>query len=270
MAPELSVTPERKHKYASPPGGWRPFAAARAWARALGLGSRDAWYRHFKARGGYPDDLPADPARAYKGRGWAGWGDWLGTGAVAPQDRAYRPFAAARAWARALGLTSYAQWRRHYVQNGLPPDIPSKPDAAYAGRGWAGYGDWLGTGAVAPQDRTFRPFAAARAWARALGLRSSPEWCRYIREVGLPADIPTNPHAAYRDRGWAGYGDWLGVVNCWNRNSILSFLRALGPNLGRLSAKELLAVLRSNGIARIAEDPLCENRSRGCCGASRT
>ena len=26
-----------------------------------------------------PDDIPSDPGRVYKDKGWAGWADWLGT-----------------------------------------------------------------------------------------------------------------------------------------------------------------------------------------------
>ena len=46
-----------------------------------------------------PADIPATPWRAYRAAGWSGMGDWLGTGTVHTHDRAYRPFAEARAFA---------------------------------------------------------------------------------------------------------------------------------------------------------------------------
>ena len=76
-------------------------------------------------------------------------------------------------------------------------------------------GDWLGTGNPDPRGRSWRPFAAARAFARGLRLRSSTQWRLYCagrmkRKARLPADIPSHPDRVYRETGWAGFRDWLG------------------------------------------------------------
>lgn len=57
-----------------------------------------------------------------------------------------------------------------------------------------------------------RPFDEARAFVRTLGLRNQAEWYAYAKSADRPADIPTNPHAAYKDE-FQGYGDWLGTGN---------------------------------------------------------
>ena len=76
-------------------------------------------------------------------------GDWLGTGTVASHLRQYRPFEEARSFARSQGLRSGKEWRE-FIQSGrLPADIPANPNKTYKDAGWAGMGDWLGTGTVA-------------------------------------------------------------------------------------------------------------------------
>jgi predicted helicase len=146
---------------------YRRFLKARAFARSLGLKSGEEWKAfckgHLKQKGRLPADVPAAPNFAYADSGWAGMGDWLGTGRVANQLRKHRPFNKARLFAQSLGLASRAEWIAYCKGDlpkkaRLPPDIPANPVRAYAKQGWAGMGDWLGTGTLAPQQRSFRSF----------------------------------------------------------------------------------------------------------------
>ena len=134
-------------------------------------------------------------------------GDWLGTGAVATQDRRYRSFQAARAFVRSKGLTKLREWKTFCRSGEKPDDIPATPEGVYKAE-WRGMGDWLGTGAVAPKDRQFRSFQAARAFVRSKGVTSHAEWLRYCRSGEKPDDIPTTPEGVYKAE-WRGLGDWL-------------------------------------------------------------
>ena len=49
--------------------------------RPKALPGKKAWEAWSKS-GARPPDIPADPRYAYNGKGWAGYGDWLGTGTV--------------------------------------------------------------------------------------------------------------------------------------------------------------------------------------------
>ena len=80
-------------------------------------------------------------------------GDWLGTGTIAPRLREYRSFKEARAFVRRLGLKSQCEWRAYCKSGKKPDDIPANPNRTYAKAGWAGMGDWLGTGTVARRLR---------------------------------------------------------------------------------------------------------------------
>ena len=70
-------------------------------------------------------------------------GDRLGTGRRRGQG--WRNFKDARAYVRGLDLKSVAGWSDYCKSGKKPADIPSGPAQVYAGKGWAGYGDWLGT-----------------------------------------------------------------------------------------------------------------------------
>jgi len=66
-------------------------------------------------------------------------------------------------------------------------------------------------------SRHWRSFEQAREFARALGLRSGAEWRRFskgeLTHIGRrPEDIPGCPERIYRNEGWNGYQDWLGIV----------------------------------------------------------
>ena len=73
---------------------------------------------------------------------------------------------------RGLGLKSQAEWRDYCKSGKKPDDIPANPHQIYANDGWAGMGDWLGTGTVATHLRQYRSFKEARAFVRSLGLKS--------------------------------------------------------------------------------------------------
>jgi exonuclease I len=57
---------------------WRPFKEAREFVRALNLKGQKEWNEYCKS-GNKPDNIPANPNRTYKNKGYVNLGDWLGT-----------------------------------------------------------------------------------------------------------------------------------------------------------------------------------------------
>jgi hypothetical protein len=57
----------------------------------------------------------------------------------------------------------------------------------------------------------WRSFEEARTFARNLGLRSGKQWTDYCQSGKKPVDIPSSPEHIYADKGWSGWGDWLGT-----------------------------------------------------------
>ena len=137
------------------------------------------WHDYCKS-GKKPDDIPATPERTYAKAGWAGLGDWLGTGTIATRSRQYRSFREARAFVRSLHLKTTDEWFNYCKSGKKPSDIPFKPSKVYREAGWAGFGDWLGTGNIATFRRKYLPFEKARAFARGLGLKSQKRMVRLL------------------------------------------------------------------------------------------
>ena len=200
---------------------WRPFEEARAFVNGLQLTGQSEWREYCKGRlpskGMLPKDLPASPNQVYKDRGWFSWGDWLGTGTIAPRLIQYRTFLQAREFARSLDLKGVDEWFKfchgeYKDKGGLPPDIPTTPYNTYRNEGWISFGDWLGTGSIATFLRQYRPFHEARDYVRRLELKNAHQWNMYIKgqlpsKGSLPKDIPMNPRKVYEDEGWINLGE---------------------------------------------------------------
>jgi hypothetical protein len=196
---------------------YRSFEEARAFVHGLGLKTGAEWLA-YTVSGKKPHDIPSKPDSVYADQGWAGIGDWLGTGTISNSLREYRSFEEARAFVQSLGLKSEAEWRAYRKSGKKPTDIPANPNRTYANDGWAGVGDWLGTGAIAPRLREYRPFKEARAFVHSLKLKSNAEWRAYRKSGKKPTDIPAAPDSIYAEVGWFGWPDWLGYEHSGRRS----------------------------------------------------
>jgi hypothetical protein len=250
---------------------YRSFKTARAFVRKLKLKNRNQWLAYCEGKmshlGRLPADVPATPRQAYANQGWAGFGDWLGTGNVAFFLRKYRAFNRARSFAHKLKFTKQKEWfafcKGEMPKLGkLPSDIPANPHNTYADKGWSNWGDWLGTNSVATFLRQYRPFGAARKFVHGLKLKSRSEWSAFAKnkmpQLGfLPADIPASPHKTYADKGWKGFGDWVGTGRIANQSMIyrpFTDTKAFTRRLGLKSQKEWIAFCKG-GMFRLGKLP---------------
>lgn len=197
------------------------FGEARKFIQSLKLKSKEQWSSYCKS-GSKPVDIPANPPRTYA-KEWKGWGDWLGTGRIANQERTFLPFEKAREFAQSHHIKSSMQWRQYYTVGRIRKDIPSHPDRAYR-KHWKGWKDWLGTGEVATRGNNFNKevfgnrtkkwmkFEKARTFVNRLGLKTRFEWKLYCRSGKKPHNLPEYPSFIYSDK-WRGWSDWLGITN---------------------------------------------------------
>ena len=79
----------------------------------------------------------------------------------------FRPFPAARDYVRKIGLKSQTQWREYCKSGNKPKDIPLILKLPIRDN-WVSYGDWLGTGFVANQNRVYRKFDEAKNFVHSL------------------------------------------------------------------------------------------------------
>lgn len=121
----------------------------------------------------------------------------------------FLPFEEAREFVQTLGIVSQKDWQKYYQSGVKPQDVPTNPNRTYKDKGWKNFGDWLGTGTIAPRDKEFRSFKEARLFVHSLDLKKQKEWREYIKSGKKPHDIPSDPHDVYKDKGWIGIQDWL-------------------------------------------------------------
>jgi len=215
---------------------WRSFEEARMYVRALHLNNQRVWAA-FCASGQRPSDIPSNPDKVYPQ--FLGYGDFLGTDAVANRNRSFRPFEEARMYARGLALKSAKEWQQH-CQGEKPDDIPSAPDLVY--EEFVSWGNWLGTGTLATKTRQYRSFEEARAFVHTLHLNNVREWEAYVQSPRKPTDIPSSPRTVYPNE-FLGWGDWLGSINSWTKAALLSLLQTLRENIAFLQEQEVYAIL---------------------------
>ena len=109
------------------------FEDARKFVHTLKIKNQNEWANYCNS-GNRPENIPSNPIQIYKNKGWISFGDWVGTGTVAHKDRAYRSFAEARDFVRALNLKGIKEWQEYCKSGNKPDDIPFAP--------WHTYKEW--------------------------------------------------------------------------------------------------------------------------------
>ncbi len=98
---------------------------------------------------------------------------------------------------------------------------PHKPNEVYAGEGWNGWNDFLGT------SNKFKPlpYNDARKIVRAVGLKNSKEFFKWRKH--RPNGVPGSPWYIYEKTGeWKGWGDWLGTKERGFKKTYRTFVEA--------------------------------------------
>ena len=99
------------------------------------------------------------------------------------------------------------KWRRENPEKAREANRRSKKNQ------WKSWGDFLGTARIATQLRQYKPFRKARKFVRNLQLKSNSEWRAYCRSGKKPSDLPSNTPRVYKNKGWKGWGEFLGTRN---------------------------------------------------------
>jgi hypothetical protein len=194
------------------------FTDARTFAQSLNLKTVNEWIKYAKSSN-KPSNIPSDPSHNYKNKGWDGYGDFLGTGNVYKKD--FLSFEEARKFVQSLGLKGHHDWQKYCKSGNKHENIPIHPERGYK-KDWKNWGDWLGTGNVRKKD--FLSFEEARKFVLKLNFKNRVDWEKYCKSGNRPENIPSHPQLNYKNKGWLGYGDFLGTGNIANhKKEYISF-----------------------------------------------
>jgi hypothetical protein len=192
------------------------FDKARQDVWELGFEYKEEWDLYvkgkFPGRDPLPGNIPQDPDVVYKFLGWKGWRDWL----VHPDKRIeYTNFYKARDFVRSLRIADREDWRsalkRHSaLLTEYHMVLPERPHLEYCDKGWESWDDWLGT------QIKYHDFKTTRKFIHSLKLAGKNDWIKYCSGQ-LPVksrrteNIYAYPEIAFKDEGWNGWDDWLGI-----------------------------------------------------------
>ena len=180
---------------------WVPYNEASIYVRKLNLTSV-SWV-HYAKSDLRPSNIPANPNKIYKNKGWTNWSDFLGT-----NYHQFKEFYDARRFTHSLNLKTKADWYSYWGKNNRPQDIPASPNSTYAQKGWISWADWL--------RNEWIPFKEARKYALSLRLRSPYAWKKTMKELSkinkVPENIPSRPEVSYKNKGWISWEHWLGTT----------------------------------------------------------
>lgn len=174
-------------------------------------------YEWKKLKSNLPLFIPKDPQGYYtRCNTWNGWGDFLGTGNTHKGN--FLSYDESKKWIKENILTknikSETYWRK--IKNKLPSFIPKCPESHYFGIGWKNWGDFLGTDRISNGDKKYFDYEEAKECVQSYSLtkniKSSKQWYNYDKN-NLPSLIPKDPPSYFKNKGWKGWGDFLGTGN---------------------------------------------------------
>jgi len=145
-------------------------------------------------------NVPSHPERVFS-KQWKGWPNFLGVDRIANQNRKFKSYKDTRAFAISLNLKTQSAWKKYWRINKIPKDIPVAPDILYKKQGtWISWGDFLGTGTIAKQNKEYLPIKEAKLVYQKLfkeyNIKNLSDWQRFapkhkelLEKLNIPADV---------------------------------------------------------------------------------
>jgi hypothetical protein len=189
------------------------YQEAKEFVSKLGLKGQKEWQEYVKS-GNKPDNIPYNPYFFYKRKNeWIGWGDFLGTGNIAPINREYLPYEEAKEFVHKLNLKKTKEWQQYCKSGNKPNNIPNDPRSTYENKGWTSMGDFLGTNFIHAKFKKYLSYQETKEFVSKLGFENREQWKDYCKSGNKPDNIPSNLNHIYKNEGWISWGDFLNNKN---------------------------------------------------------
>ena len=149
----------------------------------------------------YKEDLklPSNPSSTYKNKGWNEWSDFLGK---EKKEKPYKTIEEAKQAVKRLKIQFIEEYYKRYKED---PMLPASPRRKYK-NSWNGWSDFLRD----EKREEFYFLEEAKRAVKRLEIQSIEEyWQRYKEDPKLPSN-PGGKKGYYKNKGWAGWPDFLG------------------------------------------------------------
>ncbi len=215
----------------------------------------------------------------------AGWGEFLGTGNIAPQNKEFLSYKEHQKFAVDNNITTQIQWREFMINN-EHVGIANSPEKTFKKTGeWpkAGFGGFLGTGNIASSEIIVYPFYEAKIIyqriSKEINLQQHSSiqkaWRVYHTKKIVDRRLPVDPGTSYsikkvkqRLNGKKSFNklqpgidyyydiyDTFGIEDPrWSTNKVIGFLKSLLEDDYLLkSSPEILAdLIEEKGLDKIS------------------
>jgi superfamily II DNA or RNA helicase len=181
-------------------GKYVSFSEAKKIIKKFKINTKTEWGKFVKGDK-KPFEIPSSPRTVYKSA-WKGWGDFLGTGTIAPQNKKYISYKTAQKIIAQKNISSWKEFNSFKNSSTFPKNFPSAPQVVYK-KEWKDFHTFLGKRKIKYLD-----FKSSRDAVRKLDLRKQKEWQIYSK-TKRPPEIPSNPSRFYENE-WKGWADFLG------------------------------------------------------------
>jgi len=181
-------------------GKYVSYNAAKKIIKKYEISSRSQWITFTKGNQ-KPYQIPSSPRGFYKNE-WKGWGDFLGSDTIAPQNKKFMSYKTAQNIITKKGISSWKEFNEFKKSSAFPKKFPNAPQVVYK-KEWKDFHTFLGK-----QKIKYLDFKSSRDAVRKLDLRTQKEWHIYSK-TKRPVNIPSNPQRIYA-KDWKGWADFLG------------------------------------------------------------
>jgi hypothetical protein len=149
-----------------------------------------------------PAGVPSNPWKAYQGRGWTSWPEFLGK-KKKPNGSNFLSYDEVKEIIRKKGIKRMVDYRTWEER---PSNIPSNPEVFYKGKGWVSWSEFLGNGRR-PRNLVFLSYEEARAIVQKQGIKGREEYRKWKKR---PLNLPYCPSDVYKNKGWVSWSDFFG------------------------------------------------------------
>ncbi|MBC8305545.1 MAG: DEAD/DEAH box helicase family protein [Pelagibacterales bacterium] len=184
------------------------FKDAKKIAKKFKISSKREWKNLFKKKG-VELKIPSIPERGYKNK-WKNWGHFLENNYVATYNRKYPSYETVKRFVQKKKIRSAKEYVKAKKNKIFPESFPFGPDNIYKTK-WKNWGDFLGTGRIANQNRNYISYSEAKKIVKKINLKTNKDFIKLKRSGYFSIKMPTYPDNAYKNKGWKGWKDFLGT-----------------------------------------------------------